>query len=89
MNDDNSNDSPTLPSRIAYSAGEVSDEIHHRNKIGAAWPTSDGGLSLELTTLPVDGKINLQLRDEIQRMKAIRESAHEQFDIQQAREPKL
>ena len=89
MNDDNSNDSPTLPSHIAYSVEKGSDDKNYWHRIGAAWPTHDGGLSLKLSALPVDGRINLQLRDEVQRMKAMRETTNEQFQQQHKIEPKL
>jgi len=88
MSHDYSDNKPKIPSHIAYSIESGNGEKSHWNKIGAAWPTKDGGLSLKLNALPIDGRINLCLRDEVERMRAKRQSTNEAIQKQYSIEPK-
>ena len=72
-----SENKPKLPSHIAYSVNEGKDEKNHWQKIGAAWPTKDGGLSLKLNAIPIDGQIALRSREELDRMRAQRQNSQE------------
>ena len=58
------------PSFIAYSVSEQGKDQSHWQKIGAAWPTKGGGLSLKLNALPLDGKVALRSREELERMRS-------------------
>jgi len=88
MSKDHSDNKPKMPSHIAYSIENGKGEKAHWNKISAAWPTKDGGVSLKLSALPVDGHVNLRLRDEVERICAQRQSSNEDFQKQHGIEPK-
>lgn len=75
MSDDFSEDKPKLPSHIAYIVEDGKDDRSHWHRAGAAWPTKDGGLSVKLSALPVSGRLNLRLRDEVERLRAERQTA--------------
>lgn len=78
MSDNFTENKPKLPSHIAYSVEEGNNDKNHWHKIGAAWPTKDGGLSLQLNAVPIDGKIALRSRKELERMRAERQQTHKQ-----------
>lgn len=82
MSDNFTENKLKLPSHIAYSVTEGSDDKNHWQKIGAAWPAKDGGLSLQLNAFPIDGKIALRSREELERMRAERQQAPEQIQSQ-------
>jgi len=88
MSNDHSDNRPKLPSHIAYSVKKGNGDKDHWHRVGAAWPTKEGGLFIDLNSLPVDGKLNLRLRSEVERMKAKRQSSNEQFHKQNGMEPK-
>ncbi len=76
MSKDNfSQNKPKLPSHIAYSVEDGKGDKNHWQKIGAAWPTKDGGLSLKLNALPLDGRVSLRSREELERMRAQRQKS--------------
>ncbi len=66
---------PNKPSHIAYTVEHGSDGQGHWNKIGAAWPTKDGGLNLRLSATPVDGNVALRSRESLE---ALREKKAQQ-----------
>jgi len=74
MSENFSENKPKLPSHIAYSVEEGVDGKNHWQKIGAAWSAKDGGLSLKLNAMPLDGKIALRSREELERMRAERQN---------------
>lgn len=78
MSDNFTENKSKLPSHIAYSVAEGNDDKNHWHKIGAAWPAKDGGLSLHLNAIPIDGKVALRSREELERMRAERKQAHNQ-----------
>jgi len=78
-----SENKPKLPSHIAYSVEEGKDEKNHWQKIGAAWPTKGGGLSLKLNAIPIDGRIALRSREELERMRAQRQNGQEPAQSQE------
>ncbi len=82
MSDDFTENKPKLPSHIAYSVEEGTGDKNHWQKIGAAWPAKDGGLSLQLNALPIDGKIALRSREELERMRAERQQTQKQDQTQ-------
>lgn len=58
----NSSKSPT---HIAYHVRDNKGKGHF-NRIGVAWPHRDGkGFNIEISCLPVDGRISLRLITEI------------------------
>lgn len=69
---------PNLPSHYAYNVEKGTDDKNHWQKIGAAWPAKDGGLSLQLKTIPLDGKIALRSREALERMREERGQTQEQ-----------
>ena len=79
MDNGSQDNKPKLPSHIAYSIEQGGDDKNHWHRIGAAWPNKDGSLSLKLNSLPVDGRVNLQIRDEVERLKTERQNMNEQF----------
>lgn len=78
-----SQNKPKLPSHIAYSVEEGNGDKNHWQKIGAAWPSKDGGLSLKLNAIPIDGRIALRSREELERMRSARQNTQEQAQSQQ------
>lgn len=74
------------PSHIAYQVRDGAEGTSHFNRIGAAFPHSDGnGFNLKLDSLPVDGRITLRTTKD--RIAAAREnkanpSARERGDIE-------
>ena len=45
------------PNLYAYQVGEENDGNSYWNRIGAAWSIKDGGISIQLESLPIDGRI--------------------------------
>lgn len=78
MSDNFTENKPKLPSHIAYSIEEGQGDKNHWQKIGAAWPAKNGGLSLQLSAIPIDGKIALRSREELERMRAERQQTQQQ-----------
>ena len=72
-NDDFSENKSNLPSHIAYSV-ETGKDKNHWQKVGAAWPTKNDGLNIQLSAIPLDGKIALRPREELEKMRAEREA---------------
>jgi len=70
MTDNFTENKSKLPSHIAYSVESGNGDKDHWQKIGAAWLAKDDGLSLELKALPLDGKVALRSREELERMRA-------------------
>jgi len=81
MSNNSDENKPRLPSHIAYSVEEGGDDKNHWHKIGAAWPTKEGGLSLHLNALPINGRIALRSREELERMRAERQLAPKQNHV--------
>jgi len=56
-----SNEQPTTaskkPSLHAYQIREAADGKSFWNRIGAAWSNKDGGFTVQLECLPLDGRI--------------------------------
>lgn len=46
------------PELLAYAVEEREGKSYY-SKIGAAWPTQNGGFSVRLKALPIDGKLVL------------------------------
>ena len=79
MSDHVSEKPANQPSHYAYTVEKGRDDKSHWQKIGAAWETKGDGLSLQLKSLPLDGKIALRSREEVEKMRAQRQSkAHTQ-----------
>ena len=77
-NDDNfTEDTPKLPSHYAYNVKKGTDNKDHWQKIGAAWATKQGGLSLQLDTMPFNGKVALRSREALEQMRAENEQKQE------------
>lgn len=74
-----SDTSSKQPSHIAYSVVHDKNDQSHWNKIGAAWPVKNDGLSLQLDSLPLNGKIVLRSREELE---TLREQRHEKTQDQ-------
>ena len=83
MSENFSENKPKLPSHIAYTIEEGKDNQNHWQKIGAAWPTKGGGLSLKLNAIPIDGNIALRSREELEKMRAQRQQSNEQPQTQE------
>lgn len=69
MSDNFSETKPKLPSHFAYSVEDGNDDNTHWQKIGAAWPAKGDGLSLKLNALPLDGRVVLRSREELERIR--------------------
>ena len=63
------------PSHIAYRVEEGKDDRNHWQKIGAAWPAKNDGLTLKLSAIPLDGTVVLRSREELERLRAERQNA--------------
>lgn len=69
-----SDTSSKQPSHIAYSVVEGKKDQSHWSKIGAAWPAKDDGLSLQLDSIPLNGKIVLRSREELEKLREQRKA---------------
>jgi len=69
MTDSNSKEVSKQPSHIAFTVEEGKNDHNHWRNIGAAWPAKDGGLSLKLNALPVDGRVTLRPREELEKLR--------------------
>ena len=56
----NSNSTYKKPSHYAYQVRELGDGKSFWNRIGAAWTNKDGGFSIQLDAIPLDGRIVCQ-----------------------------
>ena len=54
------------PSHVAYHVREISNGKSFWNRIGVAWTNKNGGLSLQLECVPLDGRIVCQPADKPQ-----------------------
>ena len=55
---------PSRPTHIAYHVRQVGEQSYWE-RIGAAWQHRDGkGFNIELSCLPVDGKLALRIPNE-------------------------
>ena len=64
MNTTDTNNSHKAPTHIAYQVREVSKKDYW-TRIGAAWSHKDGkGFSIQLESVPLDGRISLCLASE-------------------------
>lgn len=61
-----------LPSHYAYTVNEGRDHKSHWQKIGAAWPAKDDGMTLKIDSVPLNGEIILRSREALERMRAER-----------------
>ena len=59
MSDNNTKSSGKSPSHIAYQVREGKGEQSYWDKIGVAWSNKDGGFTVQLHALPLDGRIVL------------------------------
>jgi hypothetical protein len=55
---------PAYKAVIGRETGEGEDKKTFWTEIGAAWDIKDGGVSVQLHALPVDGKFVLFLKDD-------------------------
>ena len=74
MSDNFSEQKSKQPSHYAYVVEEGKDNKKHWQKIGAAWEAKGNGLSLQLKSLPLDGKIALRSCEEVEKMRLQRKS---------------
>jgi hypothetical protein len=72
--DDSTPNKTSQPSHIAYSAQSGKDDKSHWHRIGAAWPMKNEGLKLQLSSIPLDGIVLLRAREELEKMRAERET---------------
>ena len=57
MTDSNSKPAAKTPSHAAYSVREIGNGKNFWTKIGAAWTNKDGGFTVQLDCVPLDGRI--------------------------------
>lgn len=76
-----------LPSHLAYSVEKGNDNKDHWQKIGATWPTKEGGFSLQINAMPINGKITLRSREALERMREDREQTQETQNQDQSQDP--
>lgn len=88
MSNNNYDNKPKLPSHIAFSVEKGHGDKNHWHRVGAAWPNKDGSLSLKLNAVPVDGRVNLQLREAVQRMQAKQDQGDEGQSQDNKHDPK-
>ena len=77
MSDDNFSESTKQPSHIAYTVSEGKGDQSHWTKIGAAWPAKDDGLTLKLSSMPLDGRVVLRSRAELEKIRAEKSEGRE------------
>lgn len=65
MTDTNPQPAGKAPSHVAYHVRERGHDESYWTRIGAAWAHADGkGFSIQIETLPLDGRIALRLPSE-------------------------
>lgn len=70
MSDDFVDNKPQQPSHIAYTVQEGRDGRNYWNRIGAAWASdSEGSMSVQVSAVPVDGRIVLRPREALEKMR--------------------
>ena len=57
---ENTNSNSNKPTLFAYQVRDGNNGKGYRNRIGAAWPTKNGGFTLQLDCVPLDGRIVCQ-----------------------------
>ncbi len=55
------------PTHVAYQVRESSNGKGFWNRIGVAWTNKDGGITIQLDCLPLDGRIVCQPADKKQK----------------------
>lgn len=86
MSENFSDNAPKLPSHIAYSVEDGKGDQRHWQKVGAAWPTKEDGLSLKLSAIPLSGNIVLRSREALEAMREERKQDHS-MEQEQAMKP--
>ena len=61
---------PNAPTHFAYTVKQDRNGQNHWTKLGAAWPDIDGGYSVQMDAMPVDGRISLRPREALERLRA-------------------
>lgn len=72
---------PKLPSHIAYTVEGSKGSEGHWQKIGAAWPAKNDGLTLQLNSIPLGGKIVLQNREALEKMRTKKQSQQQNSNM--------
>ena len=55
------NPKKNTPSHIVYQVQDGKEDKSYWHRVGAAWSHADGkGLSIQLTSLPIDGKLTIR-----------------------------
>lgn len=76
MSDDVVDNKPQQPSHIAYTVQEGRDGRNYWNRIGAAWEgDGEGNISVQVSAVPVDGRIVLRPREALEKMREQRKQA--------------
>jgi hypothetical protein len=60
MSQNNTTTGSNLPFLIAYNVRETGNGQNFWNRIGAAWKNNNGGFTLQLDSVPLDGRIVCQ-----------------------------
>ena len=58
-----SNGSGKKPSHVAYQVREIGNGKNFWNRVGVAWSNKNGGLTIQLESVPLDGRIVCQPAD--------------------------
>ncbi len=70
-----SNSNTKKPSHYAYQVRESANGKGFWNRVGVAWAIKDGGFSIQLESIPLDGRILLQIPKEKEESAAESQSA--------------
>jgi hypothetical protein len=68
------------PSHIAFQVTEGTEGKNYWNRVGAMWATKDGGFSLKVDAMPIDGEIALRPRELLEKMRGERKNQPTQSD---------
>jgi hypothetical protein len=63
MTDQNQTQTTHSPRHVAYHVRESALSKGFWNRVGVAWTNKDGGFTIQLDSLPLDGRIVCQLAD--------------------------
>ena len=88
MSEDFSENKPKLPSHIAYSVQDSKNNKMHWNKVGAAWPIKDDGLTVKLHSMPLNGEIVLRNREALERMREQKNANKQKHNPSREHSPK-
>jgi hypothetical protein len=71
-------EAPQKPSHVLYHVEQGGDGEKYWHKVGAMWPTKDGGFTLDISPFDVSGKVAARPRELLEKMREDRKNQQQQ-----------